>query len=41
MDEAKKWSSALPLEHELSNSEYEPLNQGEPSQPYLLKYGDF
>lgn len=25
VDEAKKWSSALPLEHELSTSEYEPL----------------
>ena len=28
MDEAKKWSSALHLEHELSTSEYEQLNQG-------------
>ena len=34
-----RWSSALPFEHELSTSEYGPLNQ--PSQLYLLKYGDF
>ena len=34
-----RWSSALPFEHELSISEYGPLNQ--PSQLYLLKYGDF